>query len=400
MRLSILFLFSFLLFQTSFSQSWQIKSPLPENAGGRHHPVTFGIGEYGYVMVGSGNQGELNDAYKYHGPTDTWTEMEQFPGLARGFSIGAASEGKGYLGFGIGREGNGPAIYLNDLWEFDPVDESWRELASCPCRGRSHPAFVATKDKIFVGLGNDTMGNMKDWWEYDKETDTWSQKPFFPNARRHHPYHFEIDGLVYVAFGHGDIIYKDLHSYDPVTEEWTVLARLPDQGRVAGAQFSYNGKGYVLSGDDDQHSNLPSGEMWSYDPSTDEWTQETSHPGPGRWAPGAFVIGDEVFFTGGENLILWNDLLSYNLAGDVASTDNLDETLVQIAPNPSKGIFVLSDAELVDSYEILDSRGQVISNKPTLTDSRLDLTEFSTGLYYLVLNIDSKKEVKKLIVTN
>lgn len=400
MRLILLFTFSLVISQTTFSQkTWEIRKPMPDNAEGRHHPVTFSIGEYGYVMTGGGESGELKDAYKYHGPTETWTEMDPFAGSARSYSYGVATGGKGYIGFGTGREPNGPTAYFNDLWEFNPIDETWKELASCPCRGRSHPAFIATKDKLFMGLGNDNMGNMKDWWEYDIASDTWSEKPNFPNARRHHPYFFEIDGLVYVAFGHGDIIYKDLHVYDPETEEWTALARLPDQGRVAGTQFSYGGKGYVLSGDNDEHDHLPRGEMWSYDPATDEWTEETAHPGPGRWAPGCFVLGDEVFFTGGDNLILYNDLISYNLAEEPLSTDNSEASLFQVSPNPSKGIFSITEAAAIDSYEILDSKGQIINNKPVLTDSKLDLSEYPDGLYYLVLNTASKKEVKKLIVT-
>ena len=31
------------------------------------------------------------------------------------------------------------------------------------------------------------------------------------------------------------------------------MSQFPSQGRVAGTQFSYQGKGYVLSGDGDNH---------------------------------------------------------------------------------------------------------------------------------------------------
>ena len=37
--------------------------------------------------------------------------------------------------------------------------------------------------------------------------------------------------------------------------------------------FSYNNKGYVLSGDGDDHGPLSSGEFWEYNPLTDNWTQ-------------------------------------------------------------------------------------------------------------------------------
>lgn len=74
------------------------------------------------------------------------------------------------------------------------------------------------------------------------------------------------------------------------------MSNFPSEGRVAGTQFSYNCKGYILSGDGDDHRSLDSGEFWEYDPSNDTWTQLSSHPGDAIWAPGSFVIGREVFF--------------------------------------------------------------------------------------------------------
>ena len=81
--------------------------------------------------------------------------------------------------------------------------------------------------------------------------------------------------------------------------EWITLNDFPSEGRVAGTQFSYNGKGYVLSGDGDDHGPLDSGELWEYDPILDNWIQLTSHPGGARWAPGSFVIDCHVYLTSG-----------------------------------------------------------------------------------------------------
>ncbi len=395
MRLIILAAFILSMTNLSAQKEWEIRSPMPSGAEGRHHPATFSIGEYGYVMTGGGNSGELKDAYKYHGPTDTWTQIEDFPGLARSFAYATQTSGKGYLGFGIGREQNGPVVYLNDLWEFDAETETWKELASCPCRGRSHPAFVATSDKIFVGLGNDNMGNMKDWWEYDIATDTWSSKPEYPGARRHHPYFFEIEGLVYVAFGHGDIIYNDLYVYDPATEEWEFLGFLPDQGRVAGTEFSYGGKGYVLSGDNDEHDHLPRGEMYSYDPMTNEWTKEQPHPGPGRWAPGSFVIDGVVYFTGGDNLILYNDLISYDLKEETSTAEEVIANELSIFPNPSDGIVTIQGLNSQVQYRVYDSKGTEVKQGQT-TNYQIDLRNYPDGSYFLELDRESASQTLQL----
>lgn len=392
---SLLFSSSILLAQAQ----WEFKQSMPSTAEGRHHPVTFAIDGYGYVMTGGTDDGNLDDAYKYEAATDTWTQLDAFPGGDRSYAYGVSVGSKGYLGFGSSRVSGGPLTYFNDLWEFDANTETWKELATCPCEGRNHPAFVATSDKIFVGLGNGNMGNTRDWWEYDIASDSWSQKPDFPGARRHHPYYFEIEGLVYVAFGHGDIIFNDLHVYDPATEEWTFLNFLPSQGRVAGTQFSYNGKGYVLSGDGDTHENLPQGEMWSYDPATNEWTSEKPHPGPGRWAPGSFVIGDNVYFTGGDYLVLYNDLLSFNLAGGNVDTEDTEDATIDLTlyPNPSSGLVHIQHDEPISQVKVYNTMGQMILDTKDLNNNQLDLSELNSGNYHLELTI---KQTQPVITKN
>ena len=393
----LLLLVCSLLFITSASaQLWTPVAEYPVGADARHHPVTFAHDGFGYVMIGTSGDGELDDAYRYEENTGAWSKLVPFPGGPRGYAYGATSGDKAYVGFGLLRQGGSATEYFNDLWEYTPAEDSWKQLADCPCEGRSHPAFVTTEDKVFVGLGNGSNGNFKDWWEYDIASDTWSQKPDFIGARRHHPYMFEIDGLVYVAFGHGDIIYNDLHVYDPATEEWKFLNFLPSQGRVAGTQFSYGGKGYVLSGDGDTHENLPAGEMWSYDPATNEWEQQPSHPGQGRWAPGSFVIGDNLYFTGGLFLQLWNDLIVYDLAGGGVDTDDKEETLISVFPNPTSGIINIdgfpSDA-IASLYDVqgrivLEERGQI---------QTIDISHLEPGQYVLKLISDGKELTSSLI---
>lgn len=402
MSTSVSHFISILLF-TLFSvasisaQQWEPVSEYPAGADARHHPVTFAHNGFGYVMMGSGDNGDLDDAFRYEASTGLWSEVASFPGGPRGYAYGAMAGNKAYVGFGLHRPGGSGTQYFNDLWEYDPAEDSWKQLADCPCEGRSHPAFLTTEDKVFVGLGNSNNGNFKDWWEYDIPSDTWSQKPDFIGARRHHPYMFNLDGLLYVAFGHGDIIYKDLHVYDPATEEWTFLNFLPSQGRVAGTQFAYNGKGYVLSGDGDTHENLPSGEMWSYDPATNEWTQHPSHPGQGRWAPGSFVIGDDLYFTGGLYLRLWDDLVVYNLREDDVSTDDIEEKLIHVYPNPTTGIINVDGIESNALATLYNIQGKTVLQN-NINAGQLDISQLESGQYYLRVTFEDGTEVKSEII--
>ena len=231
-----------------------------------------------------------------------------------------------YVGFGSNDNG-----YPTDFWHLDMASGMWTELASFPGNGRNHPAMVLTAGQVFVGLGsNADDGNLGDWWGYDIAADSWSELAPFTAGDRHHPFYFGIEGIAYVGMGHGDTqngaltIYGDFHAYDPATDSWTALNDFPGEARVAGTQFAVNGKGYVLSGDGDNHGPLDYGEFWEYDPATDTWAELEPHPGGARWAPGSFVLGCHAYLTGGlEGVtdVYHHDLWRYTLLPDCGCTD-------------------------------------------------------------------------------
>ena len=127
------------------AQAWEQLGPAPFLT---HHSYGFGIDGKAYVIQGS----EGNPMWEYNPNNDDWTSIGDFPGPARQLPVGDEWDGKYYYGFGAGN------IYLNDLWVFDPADMSWTELPSCPCIGRTHPAFIAHNDKIVMGTGSTEFG--------------------------------------------------------------------------------------------------------------------------------------------------------------------------------------------------------------------------------------------------
>ena len=166
--LSLLLLINLSIFSPAAkAQDWVQVSSLPSSFNQTHHSFAFSFDNMGYIVTGNSDSGERDDFYQYNPITDSWSELAPFPGVARGFAIGDTWDGKAYFGFG-----NDGTSRLNDLWVFDPSDMSWTELASCPCSERTHPAMIAHNDKVFVGLGGSSTGNLKDWWEYDIASDT------------------------------------------------------------------------------------------------------------------------------------------------------------------------------------------------------------------------------------
>ncbi len=385
---------AFLVAITIQAQDWEQVASYPGDA--RHHPVTFSIDNFGYLVTGSDDD---RDFFRYDADIDTWVQLPNFPGIGRGFSYGVTHEGMAYVGFGASSFFG----LQDDLWRYDPVEETWTELTSCPCAERAHPAMIAGFGKIWVGLGSGPTGNLKDWWEYDIATDTWEQQPDLPGPTRHHPYFFDIDGVPYVGFGHGASIYRDFYRFDFETDSWTTLEAFPEQGRVAGTQFSHAGKGYILSGQGEDHDDLEEGEFWEYTPETDSWEQLISHPGTGRWAPGSFVIGDFVYFTSGnvDGVGNFNDMWKGDLPTFVSTEDDaFMQTKIEVQPNPAGDYFqLISDSVLPEGTKItlVDLQGKVVKTVNFQNANKYDIADLSTGIYMVkVFNAESTRTFKLL----
>ena len=325
-----IFFLSFLTSNILFAQVWEPVAAFPD--AGRHHPITFSNDNYGFVVAGS----YLNDVWKYDKQNDVWIEMQDFPASGRGYSYGVSIGDKAYMG--LGSTDNG--LYATDWWEYDMTQDLWVQKADFPGDGRNHPAMVVVGNNIYMGCGSNNNGNLNDWWEYDVLSDVWTQKPSLPANERHHPFYFGIGDYAYVGFGHGSVfgpgskpsagsyIYNDFYRYDPSTDSWSQRSNFPSAARVAGTQLSYGDKGYVLSGDGDDHGPLDSGEFWEYDPLNDSWVQLPSHPGNAIWAPGNFVIGCDVYFLLGQDNSTFVptspiSVYKYKLSEDCGCTDLL-----------------------------------------------------------------------------
>ncbi len=322
--ITLLFFLPFFL----ISQSWTNSANFIGQ--GRHHPITFSNDNFGFVVGGS----YLDDVYKYDRINDSWVQLQDFPAQGRGYSYAVTVGDKAYMG--LGSTDNG--LYPNDWWEYDMVNDIWTQKANFPGDGRNHPAMVVVNNKIYLGCGSNSSGNLGDWWEYNVNNDIWTQKTGIIGNERHHPFYFGIDNYAYVGFGHGSdpgpgsnpssgyYVYNDFYRYDPSNDNWIQLNDFPSESRVAGTQFSYNGKGYILSGDGDNHGPLDSGEFWEYNPLNDTWFQLLSHPGDAIWAPGNFVIGCDLYFLLGENTNASTPtypvaLYRYKLSEDCGCTD-------------------------------------------------------------------------------
>ncbi len=377
------------------AQTWE---SLNEPPFLRHHTNGFGVEDGAYVFEGvSGNQ-YSNAFWKYDATNDSWTQISDFPGEARALAIGDDWDGKYYYGFGS--KGSGQGNYLSDLWVFDPVDESFTQLPSCPCQGREHPALIAHNDKVFVGSGSFWNGDLDDWWEYDISTQEWTARPFIPGGERHHPYHFAAGEHVYVGGGHR----TNWLQYDIANMTWTTIDNAPG-GRVAGTQFNYDGKGYVLAGDNAQHSaHVPNATSFMrYIPGEDRW--ETLPPLPatiGRWAPASFIIGTQVYFMGGINFDVEGENLLYRfdlaLLDQTSSSDDLTAPSITVYPNPTVN-FIYIDGEYAGArVSIYNFKGQLVyTDQSYNSNDGIPVESLSSGQYSISLQLDDVEATSSFV---
>lgn len=372
-------LLGLLMFSYSlFSQTWVQMANAPI---ARHHPISFSLNGKGYAVTGSLSNGSpSDDVLEYDPVSNSWSTLPSFPGAARGFGIGAVNNGLAYIGFGATS-----VQYLNDFWSFNATTGTWTQLASCGCSGRRHPAMIASGNKIYVGLGDNSSGDLDDWWAYDIPSNTWTQIANLPGPARHHPYMFNAGGEVLVGFGHsGSSVYSDWYKLDTVLNSWTAVNNFQGEARVAGTQFNWGGLGFVLSGDGDDHGYMPTGEMWSYNPVGDTWQQLTPHPGESRWAPGSFVINNDVYFFGGYNRFTGqypNDLWKFGL-GSTTGIEKNSLTSLNVYPNPAYDFISWDGNEKITKVSVYSPLGQLLLTSSTNT-KQLNTKELNNGLHFI-----------------
>jgi N-acetylneuraminic acid mutarotase len=321
--------------------------------------VSFVIGDHAHVTTGAtANNGEgavLTSHWAYDVMTDSWAQKANFPNArsrAAGYSVG----NKGYVSSGIYSSIWDAPILYNDVWEYDPMQDTWLPKAPLPAPGRYGCAYFTLNDKAYLAAGilaDNTLSN--ELWEYDPFSDSWNERASIPGAL--------IGGT--------------------------------------GKGFSVNGKGYVGT----------SNALWEYDPIMDLWSPKQPPPIPIHSNSFTLGSGGKGYFGGGSlsaiNAHALNDFYAYSPADDdfnVATAHHSMETL-GIWPNPTAGNSVqirwpgLDEASF--TVEVTDIAGRVIRALARRMSSemiQLDLLDAQPGIYSVRLRSNAAFATGRLIL--
>lgn len=211
------------------TNTWQVRAPLPREL---NHTGVAAVNGMVYIVGGFSDpvldhEGAVDTTYRYDPATDTWRMMAHLH-QARGAIGVAALDGKIYaIG---GSTSNEKTVATSEV--YDPVKNRWSLIAPLP-RARDHLAVVGANGKLhaiggrFTGYTDNTA--LHD--VYDPATNAW--RPAAPMITgRSSGAAALYDGLIIVAGGecnHGNA-FTENEAYDPKTDTWRSLARIPPPG--------------------------------------------------------------------------------------------------------------------------------------------------------------------------
>jgi Uncharacterized protein conserved in bacteria len=195
----------------------------------------------------------------------------------------------------------------NKLQVYDIVTNSWSEGPNLPAAmGGNALVRVGRKLHAFGGLlTNRQTGNTAHYvLDLNNMAAGWTNAAPTPLPRCHFASAC-VAGKIYTFGGqtghdgpYADVKY--VHMYDPSTDTWTQLNDMPYiRSHSEPATFVLEGKVYLVGGRSGADNNIL-GNITSYDPATDTWTEEVPLPaGVTLFGPAAEVIGNELFVSNG-----------------------------------------------------------------------------------------------------
>lgn len=390
-----IFLLAFALPLTLLGQGTWIERTTIPSAFPRWGTCQFTIGGTGYVIGGRNDVSDMNEVWAYDAANDSWQAKAPVPGvrrLASAFSIGD----KGYVTCGLYNTSD----KYNDLWEYDPAADTWTQKATLPSAARYGASSFVLGGKGYLlcgNLGSATGPYTTELWEYDPIANSWTAKASLPDQARFADTAFSSAGMGYVYGGRltDQTFSSGLWAYDPAADSWSTRAPLPATPRTYCFAWSLADRAILMGGSDLGLSDLQ--DCWSYNPLADAWSPLAQYTGDGIWAGGSMAIGERVFAGFGR--------LG---TGQVSDHWELRDPFVGIdEADPGQGSWLVPNIirsgedvaiQLGDYFngrelelELFNMEGRLVFNRPVVIvrDRIISVPELPTGNYLARLRIHS-----------
>jgi N-acetylneuraminic acid mutarotase len=321
---------------SAFGQWVRMEDPLPT---ARFAAMSFSLNDTGYVVGGIKKSGTQYIGYKelttYSPETDSWGDRPAYPGGTIYAGIALGFDTLAIVGLG----GNQSGALSNQLWSYDPATRGWKKLANFPGSRRVYPFYFRLGSKAYVGAGVTYVSGepqyLNDLWEYDLVTNTWTERASYPGKGRVGIAAFAIGDRAFAGIGDDGVnFHQDLYEYDPVQDVWTQRANVVSDIRSFPQTIALGDKAYMIGGEQ-AHLEFTKAVV-RYDPATDSWEALPIFPGTARRNAVLFAIKGQLFYglgqVGPEDDLVVRDLWRFSPASSV--TDNAGRDIIQVYPNP------------------------------------------------------------------
>lgn len=356
----------------------------------REKAVAFTIGDLGYVGCGvDTSETTFNDLWQYDPLLDSWTQLASMPASARRNAVGMAIGDKGYVGTGLDLDDGVLGSKLKDFWEYNPIANDWTAKADFPGGGDTGvyqaTAFSALGKGYVVGGKIGSNAYLNEMWQYDPVTDSWIGRTPFPGGVRYQMMSFVVEDKAIVGMGtDNDVLRKDLHQYNPATNTWIDLPDFPGTERTQSSTFTIGSKGFLVFGSDGGLKD----ELWEYNFYSETWSLRAAFPGGGRISGIAFSIGQKGYAGLGKGTTgKKQTFYEYTPIGALSLSE--EESLpLSFYPNPliQQANLVLPEKFTQGAYAVYNLTGEMVKKENFLGNSvQVDRDALPSGYYQLVI---------------
>lgn len=370
------------------SQTWHQIADFPGVQ--RDDAISFVIGDTAYCGTGNMPWGNGTiDFYSLDLNSDLWSSVASLPaGEERQYACGFSNHEFGFV-FGGYSAGN----FINDVWMYNPIANSWIEKTPLPSVGRSGSSVFVIEDTAYI-VGGKTSTNYatNEVWAYNMMTDTWIQKSDFPFGTIWRASATSSANMGYLMFGKdANLSYSNtLFEYNASNDTWAMVSEFPLNGRIYSSLSFFNNTLLVIAGLDSLNNSY--NDFWKFDLNTDAWIQLNSIPSSGRRGGISFVSNSAIYYSTGI------DATNQRLKETWKNTNPLiifdyESANVTLYPNPSSDYVYLHFTSNNINYEsqefklaIYNTLGEIVQQRLYLDATNpIDLSYLEGGRYFLTL---------------
>ena len=263
------------------SNTWSQKRDLPfgvASCGG-----SFALNGKGYFLVARDSMQTTNCSnafWQYDAHADTWTRLADFPDSSRQNSVSFVYDGKGYVG-----ETYGCGFSDGHFWSYDGILNQWSEIASLPPPIIGISAGVGTSVASYLIGGSDEGGNPhNNFWVYNTLGGMWNGLTPITGSGRANAVVWGLDSTIISGGGwthDSNFSYQmlnDFYKYNMRANTWTPITFVNSFDSAAGGySFVFNKRGYYFGGYNTFTYPTYSNRLWSFDAS--KYFADTTHVG-------------------------------------------------------------------------------------------------------------------------